>query len=549
MSGLWLLIELMGAMALLVFSTRMVKTGVLLAHGEALRSLIGRETGNPLAAAATGFAVATAVQSSSATALLLAGFAERGLIGLAAALALLLGADIGSALVVQILSLKVTAVAPLLMLAGVLLFSRSSTALRQAGRVLIGLALIMVALGLVGQASRPLRDSELVRLVLQRLSDDILLGVALGAAITFAMQSSVAFLLLVLSLAAGQLIGPVTMLAMIAGANLGSAAIPLALTWSGPAAVRRIMVGSALFRLAGVALAVPFIPLLADLGQATGLEIAPLGALAHLALNLLIAILGLPLVGMVAGQLTRLVLDRPDNRPDPVIMHLDEAALDKSDIALAHATRELMRLADMVERMLRDVMVAFSDPDAGRREAVGLIDNRVDELQDAIKLYLTRLSRRPLSDLQGRQCLDLILFTTNLEHAGDIIDKSLLQLAAKKQRQQLAFSEAGRAEISGMHRRVLNQLHLAIACFVSRDTRMARELVAEKDRLRDAEQEATRNHLARLRDGTVQSLKTSTLHLDILRDLKRINAHVTAVANPILEASGELRASRLAPAV
>jgi phosphate:Na+ symporter len=202
-------------------------------------------------------------------------------------------------------------------------------------------------------------------------------------------------------------------------------------------------------------------------------------------------------------------------------------------------------MADQVEIMLRETILAFSDDTDTRRQEIKALDNEVDRMQDEVKLYLTRLTREPLSDADSRKAFDLILFTTNLEHVGDIIDKSLLELAAKKQRLKVDFSPAGWSEICALHSRVVEQMRLAITVFLTGDEKMARELVAEKDRIRLAEREAMESHLQRLRDGTLATIETSALHLDILRDLKRINAHVTSVAYPSLEASGVLRGSRL----
>jgi phosphate:Na+ symporter len=214
-------------------------------------------------------------------------------------------------------------------------------------------------------------------------------------------------------------------------------------------------------------------------------------------------------------------------------------------VAIGNATREVMRLADTVELMLREAIVTFQPGHEMRRTEISRLDDEVDRLQEAVKLYLTRVTRQPLDEEDARRCFDLILFTTNLEHVGDIIDRGLLALAAKKQRNGVSFSDAGWAEISALHQRVVDQMRLAVSVFVTRDLAMARALVAEKDAIRAAERAATESHFQRLREGKVASIETSALHLDVLRDLKRVAAHLTSVALPILEANGALRTSRL----
>jgi phosphate:Na+ symporter len=229
----------------------------------------------------------------------------------------------------------------------------------------------------------------------------------------------------------------------------------------------------------------------------------------------------------------------------PHLDHLDPALFDRPALALNAATRATLGLADKVELMLREAIHAFDEADPRRTRALKALEDEVDTLQEEIKLYLARLMQGGLSAEQSAQVLELVLLTTNLEHMGDIIDKGLMRLAAKKQKQGLRFSEAGWADIRAFHELIAEQMRRALAVFVSRDPAMARDLVAAKDRLRDEEMRATERHFARLRDGMPETIETSALHLDVLRDLKRINAHLTTVAYPILEQTGELRGSRL----
>lgn len=544
-AGHTLLLNLLGGVALLLWATRMVKTGVLRAFGERFRRAVARATANPILACLTGIGVASAVQSSSATGLIVVSFAERGLITLSAALAVMLGADVGSTLVVQALSFNLQALVPALLILGVLAFMAvESATVQQIGRIVIGLALMILSLGMVVAASEALRGSPVLALMLQRLAEDPVLAVIVGALLTWLFHSSVAMVLLVISLTAVGMLAPTLGMALVLGANIGSGLIPIGLSLKAPAAAKRVLFGNLAFRVIGAVLALLVLDLLA--GEMARLEARAPRQIAdfHTLFNLALAVVFLPLTALAARLLERFVPETQATR-EPTIEHLDESLLDRPNLALGSATREVMRLADMVEIMLRETILAFGENGEKRREAIKGLDNPVDRLQEEIKLYLTRLTRNPLSDEDSRRAFDLILFTTNLEHIGDIIDKSLLELAAKKQRLHLAFSPEGWAEIRALHARVVDQMRLAMTVFVTRDLKMARELVLEKDNIRSAERGATESHLKRLREGTVASIETSALHLDILRDLKRINAHITSVAYPILEASGELRESRL----
>jgi phosphate:Na+ symporter len=546
MAGHTILLNLLGGVALLIWATRVVRTGVIRGFGEGFRRALSRATANPLAACLTGMAVAAAVQSSSATGLIAVSFAERGLLGLAPGLAVMLGADVGSTLVVQALSFSVGALVPILLVAGVSLFMlASSPRVTQIGRILVGLALMIVALGMVVAASRTLRENDVLALVLHRLADDPVIALIIGALIAWLSHSSVATVLLIASMAGADALPPVAAGALVLGANVGSGLVPLGLSLRSSIEARRILVGNLAFRLLGALLALGWIGPAMELLARIDADPGRLVANAHTAFNLAVAVLFLPLTPLAARWLERLMVPPAKETGQGPLAHLDEELLDRPAMALGAATRAVMQVADRVEFMLREVIHTFEEQDDRRANAVRGADNEVDALQEEVKLYLTRLTRHKLDEEDARRAFDLILFTTNLEHIGDIVDKNLLELAAKKRRLHLAFSEEGWEEITAMHRRIVDQMRLAMTVFVTRDPKMARDLVIEKDRLRQAERAATQSHLERLRQGKVQSIETSALHLDILRDLKRINAHVTSVAYPILEATGELQSSRL----
>jgi phosphate:Na+ symporter len=545
LDGHTFLLNLMGAIALLIWSIRMVKTGVLRAFGDRFRSAIARATSNRVSACLAGVGVATAVQSSAATGLIVAGFAERGMIALAPALAVMLGADIGSTIVVQALAFNLQGLVPLLLIAGVGLFLMTDKPVpKQLGRIIIGLALMVLALGMAKAAAEPLKQSELLAMVMQRLGSDPIIAVILGALIAWLMHSSVAAILLIMSLATTGAIGLAPAIALVLGCNIGSALIPLGLSMQGPVASRRILLGNLAFRMIGAVLALLFLQQLVEASTHLASDPARQIANLHTLFNIGVAILFLPLTTFAATWLEKLLPDTKEADQHRVA-HLDDSLMDRPTVALAAAQREVMAMADHVEIMLRETLRAFESGDEQRRQDIKALDNEVDRRQEEVKLYLTRLTRQTLSEADARRAFDLILFTTNLEHVGDIIDKSLLELAAKKQRLKVEFSPAGWGEIRSLHTRVVEQMRLAMTVFMTGDMSMARELVTEKDRIRAAEREAMENHLQRLRDGTLASIETSALHLDILRDLKRINAHVTAVAYPSLEASGVLRGSRL----
>ena len=224
-------------------------------------------------------------------------------------------------------------------------------------------------------------------------------------------------------------------------------------------------------------------------------------------------------------------------------------AYDSPAVALACATRETLRVGDVIREMLRGTIDVFRNDDAMLRKDIEALDDEVDSLYEAIKLYLARLTREELDPDESERSIEILSFTTNLEHVGDIIDKNLMELAAKKARAKVTFSDAGMEEIEALHSDVVANMELALNVFITGDLDLARRLLAQKAEIRDKERRSTEHHFARIRDGWTESIDSSSLHLDILRDLKRINSHLTSVAYPILESADELAVSRLRSSV
>jgi phosphate:Na+ symporter len=541
-----ILIELLGAVALLLWGMRMVRTGVQRAFGAELRHLLRVSLSNRFAALLAGFGVTGILQSSTATALVVASFAGRGLVETAPALAVMLGADIGTTLVAQVLSLDIQWLAPVMVLLGVVVYlSAAASPYRELGRVALGLGLMLLALRLLLAASAPIRDAAIVQQLFAALADEALIAVLVAALLTWLAHSSLAVVLLIMSLASAVVLSLPLACTLVLGANLGGAIPAVTATLADAPAARRVAVGNFVFKLIGCIALLPLI----ELALPPLVELNPDPARAvvnfHTGFNLALAATFILLTGPMARLLARLLADRPVELDPSRPRHLDRSTLDTPSLALAHAAREALRMGDLIETMLRDSFEVLRRGDPEKLRSVGAMDDRVDKLHEAIKLFVTDVSREPLSAHESRRAAEILSFTTNLEHIGDIVDKSLLELAEKKIRHQLRFSDEGRSEIQALHGRVLNNLQMALGVFMSRDVGIARNLIDEKVAVREAEREAADNHLARLRAGRRESIDSSALHLDVLRDLKRIHSHICAVAFPILDEAGQLYRSRL----
>jgi phosphate:Na+ symporter len=546
--GTTVLLDLMGGVALLLWGLHMVQSGILRAFGPDLRRVLSRAFGNRLAAFAAGLGLTALLQSSTATGLMTASFAAEGVIGLVPALAIMLGANVGTTIIVQILSFNVSAAAPVLFVVGLVAFrSGVHTRLKDVGRIAIGLGLMLLALHILIDTLAPAENAPSVQALFHAITGDPVLCVLIAAALTWAAHSSVATVLLIMSLAYSQFISPVSALALVLGANVGSAINPVFEGGRrGDLASYRLPVGNLFNRLVGVVLVLPMLQAVAEGFRSFEPNMARMTAEFHIAFNVVLALVFIGLLDPLAWLLVKVFPVRKRAADPSYPRYLDESALETPSLALADAARETLRMGDMVEVMLRQVMTALMTNDRALVAEVSRMDNSVDRLDEAIKLYVTKLTRGSLDEREGRRAMEIISFSINLEHVGDIIDKNLSELASKKIKRKFQFSSEGAAELLAFHKRVLESLRMAFGVFMSGDLNEARKLILEKAQLRNAELTAAEQHLDRLREGRPETLETTSLHLDVLRDLKRIHSHICSVAYPVLDAVGETLIAKVA---
>lgn len=544
--GSEILLLLLGSVALLLWGVRMVRTGMLRAHGTLLRRALGSAARKRLNAFLGGIAGAFALQSSTAVAVIIGAFAGQGLVSTSAALAVMLGADLGTSFAAQLLALDVKWLWSVLLAAGVPLFLSAATDRRKGtARLAIGLGLILLALTQMDHAIALLRDSPVMAMILRTLAAEKLLAFLLGAVLTVMLHSSLAFVMLTLSLAGSGLVGPELAVALVLGANAGGAIAPVLSLAHSSAAARRAAWGHLVIRGGTAVILIPFAYPLGETLHAVFPNPAILVAMAHTGFNLCGSILGMPLIDVIGRLLERWIPDAELSADAGAPRHLDPAVLDNPAEALACATREAIGLGERVSAMLGESWAAIETGDPLRIKAVEQADDAVDRLHEAIKLYIVQASRAEMDEEESARSVEILGFIMNLEHVGDILDKSLMELAEKRGRLGLSFSAEGLEELRAFHARIMETMRLSLNVFTTRDMGLARRLFADKSGLRAAERDAAQRHFSRLRDGVAESLETSAIHLDMIRDLKRIHGHLTAVAYPILEAAGELAESRL----
>ena len=540
------LLNLLAAIALLVWGTHLVRTGILRVFGASLRDVLARSISNRFAAALSGIGVTALVQSSTATALIVASFVGQGLVSLPLALAVMLGADIGSSVMTVVFSFDLSWLSPLCIFIGVVLFiSRPETNVGRLGRVLIGLGLMLLALGLVRESTEVLTRSPAIKALLGSLSSDLLLEITLGALLAVVCYSSLALVLLTATLVSTSVISLDVGLGLVLGANLGSGLLGVLTTARSAIEVRQVPLGNLLFKVLGIAMAAPLTGLwLRHVRPFLG-EPASVVVLFHFTFNLLVGLVFLGGTQVVALWVERLLPKPRKTSLSERQPHLDPSALATPSLAISCAAREALHQADVVETMLRGMLEVIKKDDLKLAAQLRQMDDTVDALYSSIKYYLTKISREALDEAESRRWTDIISFTINMEQIGDIIERVLIDIEDKKIKPRRRFSQAGMAEIIELHQRLTDNLRLGMSVFLNGNVRDAQKLLEEKARFRDLERAYAGTHLERLSANTVQSQETSSLHIDLISELKRINSHICSIAYPILDSAGALAPNRL----
>ena len=540
------LLNIAGSAALLIWAVRLVRTGVERGFAAPLRIWLRHSANNRLLAAGTGMVAAVFLQSSTAVAVLASNFVAKGGLTATVGLAILLGADVGSALVTQLLMVRQAFLIPLLMLIGVAIFLRGHGNVRQIGRILIGIALIFVSLDMIRAATGPLVGDPGTQTVMAYLGRDLVTAFVLGAGFAWIVHSSVAAVLLFVTLAAQAVLPTSAAAAMILGANLGGAFIAYVLTLTTTVEPRRMVVANLVLRGGGAILFTMVIFIAPDTLEALGATPARQTINLHLAFNFALAIVMLPLVGPVMAVLTRVMTEKPteDARLDDTSA-LDPSAIMRPQRALDCTARELLGMGQKIERMLVAVEPLYDQWNVDSAQLIRDQDATIQKMHLDVKLYLAQLGQKGLDKELGRRSMEFASISSSLASASDTITRIMLDLAQRLDRQNLQFSKQGREEIGNFSERVQNNVLLALNVMLNQNPAEARELVEAKEKVRNVEQKLQRSHIGRLREGLVDSIETSNIHQETLRALKQINTAFSQIGYPILYKSGDLLESRL----
>ena len=542
-----ILIHIAGAAALLIWAVRLVRTGVERGFAAPMRIWLRHSAKNRVLAAGTGMGAAVLLQSSTAVAVLVSNFVSKGGLATATGLAILLVADVGSAIVTQLLMVRQPLLIPLLLVIGVTVFLRGEGSdTRQIGRIMIGLALIFVSLDMIRSATEPMISNPGTQAVMAYLGSDLLTAFAIGAVFAWGVHSSVAAVLLFVTLAGQSILPTPAAAAMILGANLGGGFIAFVLTYSAPLASRRMVMANLILRGGGAVLTVLIVAAVPDLLTQLGATPARQAINLHLAFNVALALVALPFVGPITAALSYLMAEKANpNSALTVASALDPNLLDRPQRAIDCSARELLGMGQKIEQMLIAVEPLYDQWNSVTASMITDQDRAIKQTHLNIKLYLARLGQTEMGEDLSRRSIELASISSSLDSASDAIARIMLELAKRLDAQKLQFSPEGRDEIRDFADRVQSNVQLALNVMMNQNPAEARELVAAKEKVRKVEQKLQRSHIGRLREGLVESIETSNIHQETLRALKQVNTAFSMVGHPILLKSGDLLKSRL----
>jgi len=526
------LFALLGGTALLLYGVRLVGEGLQRAAGTRLRHVLSTLTGDRFRALLVGAGVTAVLQSSSATTVMLVGFASAGLLTLRQTIGVILGADIGTTVTVQLLAFNLLGFAPLVVFLGWLVYTAFGGTVRYIGQAILGFGFLFLGMSLIADGTAPLKESALFGDLFQALVGQPVLLLLLAAVFSALVRSSAATIGIALSFATSGLMNLDGAMPIIFGANVGTAATALIAAVGANAEARRVAAAHAIFKVVGVLIFLPLSIAFADLVRHTTDDPARQIANAHSLFNLVVALLFLPFTRIAADVFTRIIPDT--GRTELGAMYLNPNVLDTPAVALGQAVREVLRMGDAVLQSLRDTIVVFERDDEQLMKEVIRRDDLIDRLEEDIKQYIVKLGEHALTEEQSERESALIFTVVNLEEIGDVIEKELMELAEKKIRGHYRFSPQGWKEIVDLHAMVIENLELAISAVATQDHSIAEKVVRHKSNINLMERRLRQTHMQRLREGLRETIDTSSIHLDVLAGLKRVNSLVAGIGYAVL---------------
>lgn len=533
-----MLVIFLGGTLLLLYGVKVAGEGLKTAAGKQIKSALSSLTRNRFLGMFTGIILTFLLQSSSATTVMLVSFVDTGMMPVAQTMGVILGSDIGTTLTVQLISFRLHHYAVGIVGLGLLIMFLSREENKKAfGQGIFGFGLIFLSIGLITEAMSPLKENKLFLDILITMGKNPLLTVILSALLTSLIHASAATIGLAISLSLNNLIGLETAIPIVLGANIGTATLAVLASLRSKTEARQVAAAHIFFKIIGVLIFLPFLGPFQRLVELTAESLPHQVANAHTLFNIIIALAFLPFTGWFYQAVKKITPARKEESEERFgSKYLNPELLTNPSLAIAGATREAMRMTEFVQDMLAMSIKPFQEacPEPVSIEKIEQMDDKVDILDRDIRFYLTQLSRHPLSGEEAQRQMEILHLIHNLENIGDVIDKNLMELAKKKCRKEVSFSREGEKELTGFHQKIHENFVLALSAFTTRDELLAQQVIGNKKKIGDLEQEFYQNHIHRLERGLAESFETSRIHLDMLSNLKRINSYITNIAYPMV---------------
>ncbi len=530
-----MLLFIAGGVALLLYAVRTLRRGLDRIFGRRLGTWMQRLGDRPVLAFLGGLGAAVIAPSSTTMSLLAVQSVQAGQMTAAQMLRVMLGANIGMTVMVQLIALNQQMLAPLLLTVGVILYLYTKAPRsRGIGEIILSIGLIFIGLGLIqhGVPSN-LSGTDLERIISIAASYPLAIA-AIACIIAIFMQSSTATIGLAIGLVITGVVGFDIALPVVLGANVGIGVTTLIFGWT-QVESRRLAASNLLLKVLiaflGLLLISPLVALLQGAPGNAGTTVA----MAHTGFNVILALVGMPLASIIVRVIARVVPEPAQEAAAFGPRHIRLGAIGDTSIALGQSLRELMHVAEIVRSMLDDIWKALENNDEALAQEVGERDDDVDLLDQEIKRFLTRVVRDEADGSHISEQMRQLRYLAELETIGDIIDKNISELVLKKIRLGVQFSPEGEQELDDFQRRVAENLLIADTAFTTRDRNLAQQLLRHKERLNRDEQRLRDQHFGRLTRGMRQTHETSAIHLDLLTHLRRINSAISHVAYAVLE--------------
>ena len=527
-------ITLFGGLCLLIYGLGITRENLEKIAGDQLRDILTTLTDNRLISFCTGFFMTLILQSSSAAIVMFIGFVSSSLLTLTQAMALILGADVGATITIQLMAFHVANYSLLLVIIGFSMMTLLGPDRASYGKFIMGLGFIFLGLWQMGEAIQIFQNSEVIQFGIKLLKDHLFFSILIGIILTTFFQSSSAFLGILISLSHTGLLPFSEALPLILGANIGSCGLPFLISLRSKDKGKQVALSHIALKVSGVLLMLPFLSYFSDFITSTCETSSRQIANAHLFFNVIISISFFPFIPLGAKLIQKFFPAKKEEEPFGP-KYLNPSILSSPSFAFAQAKLETIRMSTITQEMLEKVIFSFRKRDPETLLQIKTLEDRLDILYQAIKDYLVQLSKQQISAEQASQQLELVILASDLEHIGDTIEKSIVPLVKIKIQTKLMLSEEGFFEIQEFHKKVSESFQLAISAFTTRDLELCHKVLRAKEEISDKELELREHHLERLRKGIQESIDTSALHLELLSYLRRINSFISNIAYSIIQ--------------